>query len=208
MDYEWNEKANSQKRQNKKMKKKQNINVKMLHAKKTLREMDIWFKQKKLGLIWTMNELEKQFEKNLIPKMEKAVKITVKLPHVNKNPLARKRIFVQTPFSHCTLKLKRNFTPQNHSLFRSISCFGVTKINTPIWFQKSWKCEQIFKKAPQYNSNSLICKNIAEPVLKNNPKSWMKILELLYQTSRPIEQCQPKRKQNHLKTWETNNQTN
>ena len=25
-----------------------------------------------------------------------------------------------------------NITPQNHSLFRSISCFGVTKITTPI----------------------------------------------------------------------------
>ena len=24
--------------------------------------------------------------------------------------------------------------------FRSISCFGVTKITTPIWLQKSWKC--------------------------------------------------------------------
>ena len=48
-------------------------------------------------------------------------------------PLARKRIFVQTPFSHCTLKLERKtFTPQNHSLFRSTSCFGVTKITTPI----------------------------------------------------------------------------
>ena len=32
-----------------------------------------------------------------------------------------------------TLKLEqKNFTPQNHSLFRSISCFGVTKITTPI----------------------------------------------------------------------------
>ena len=50
-----------------------------------------------------------------------------------KKPLARNRIFVQTPFSHSTLNLERkNFTPQNHSLFRSISCFGVTKITTPI----------------------------------------------------------------------------
>ena len=41
--------------------------------------------------------------------------------------------FVQTLFSHSTLKLERKkFTPQNHSLFRSISCFGVTKITTPI----------------------------------------------------------------------------
>ena len=72
-------------------------------------------------------------EKKPIQKIEKTVKIKVKLPHVNKKPLARKRNFVQTPFSHSTLNLERkNFTPQNHSLFRSISCFGVTKITPPI----------------------------------------------------------------------------
>ena len=71
-------------------------------------------------------------KKNPIQKIEKkTVKIKVKLPHVRK-PLARKRIFVQTPFSHSTLNLEQNFTPQNHSLFRSTSCFGVTKITTPI----------------------------------------------------------------------------
>ena len=84
------------------------------------------------------------------------------MSHGNKKPLPRNRIFVQTPFSHSTLKLVRNkFTPQNHSLFRSISCFGVTRIPTPIWLQKSWKCvNRSWKKktAPQYNSNSLKCK--------------------------------------------------
>ena len=40
-------------------------------------------------------------EKNPIQKIE-TVKIKVKLPHVNKKPLARKRIFVQTPFSPST----------------------------------------------------------------------------------------------------------
>ena len=30
------------------------------------------------------------------------------------------------------IRAKKKFTPQNHSLFRSISCFGVTKITTPI----------------------------------------------------------------------------
>ena len=77
---------------------------------------------------------ENQLEKNPIQKIEqKTVKMKVNLPHVNKKPLVRKRIFVQTQFSHSTSKLKRkNFTPQNHSLFRFISCFGVTKITTPI----------------------------------------------------------------------------
>ena len=80
-----------------------------------------------------MNGLENHLEKNPIQKTEKTVKIKVKLPHVNKKPLARKRNFVQTPFSHSNLNLEqKNFTPQNHSLFRSTSCFGVTKITTPI----------------------------------------------------------------------------
>ena len=78
-------------------------------------------------------DCENQLEKNPIKKIEKTVKFRVKLPHVNKKPLPKNQIFVQTPFSHSTLKLERKkITPQNHSLFRSISCFGVTKITTPI----------------------------------------------------------------------------
>ena len=63
-----------------------------------------------------MNGLGKPFIKKIRSKKlkKKTVKIKVKLPHVNKKPLARKRTFVQTPFSHSALK---NFTPQNHSLF-------------------------------------------------------------------------------------------
>ena len=71
--------------------------------------------------------------KNPIQEIEKTVKIKVKLPHVNKKPLVRKRIFVRTPFSNSTSKLERKkFTPQNHSLLRSTSFFGETKITTPI----------------------------------------------------------------------------
>ena len=54
-----------------------------------------------------MNGLGKTIRKKSDPKLEKTVKIKVKLPHVNKKPLARNRIFVQTPFSHSTLKLER-----------------------------------------------------------------------------------------------------
>ena len=46
-----------------------------------------------------MNGLGKPFRKNPIQKIEKTVKMQVKLPHVNKKPIARKRSFVQTPFS-------------------------------------------------------------------------------------------------------------
>ena len=40
-------------------------------------------------------------------------------------------------------------------------------------------------------------KNIAGQVLKYNSKNWMKHLEVLYLTSRSIEQCEPEHKQNH-----------
>ena len=88
---------------------------------------------------------EKTFKKKSDPNNRKTVKIKVKLPHVNKKPQSRKQIFVQTLFSHSTLKLKRkNFTPQNHSLFRSTSCFGVTKIIISIC-TKMKMCKQILQ---------------------------------------------------------------
>ena len=65
-----------------------------------------------------MSELGKTISNNQTKKFLKKLKINVKLPHANEKPLARKRIFVQTPLSHSTLKLERqNFTPQSHSLF-------------------------------------------------------------------------------------------
>ena len=55
-----------------------------------------------------MNGLGKPFRKKSDPKnRNKMVKTKVKLPHVNKKPLAGKRIFVQTPLSHSTLKLEQ-----------------------------------------------------------------------------------------------------
>ena len=49
-----------------------------------------------------MNGLDKPFRNNQV---QKTVKIKVKLPHVDKKPLARKLISVQTLFSHSTSKL-------------------------------------------------------------------------------------------------------
>ena len=55
-----------------------------------------------------MNGLGKPIRKKIrSKKSKKTVKFRVKLPHVNKKPLPRNRIFVQTPFSHSTLKLER-----------------------------------------------------------------------------------------------------
>ena len=106
-----------------------------------------------------MNDRENHLEKKSDPKNRKKVKL--KLPQVNKKPLATMRIFVQTPFSlyfkirgikiHAVKPLAFSlhflFRDQNHS----------SNLTSKIMKM----CEQILKKktAPQYNSNSLNCKN-------------------------------------------------
>ena len=75
-----------------------------------------------------MNGLEKPFRKKSDPKNRKNSKNQSEIAACEQKPLARKRIFVQTPFSHSTLNLEQ----KNFTLFRSTSCFGVTKITTPI----------------------------------------------------------------------------
>ena len=72
------------------------------------------------------------------PKIEKTVRNQSAIAACEQKTTSEKANFVQTPFFYSTLSLERkNFTPQNHSLFRSTSCFGVTKITTPISLQKS-----------------------------------------------------------------------
>ena len=58
--------------------------------------MKIYFKQETRHRMSSLNGLGKPFRKKSDPKIEKTVKIRVKLPHVNKKPLPRNRIFVQT----------------------------------------------------------------------------------------------------------------
>ena len=83
---------------------------------------------KKLGLKWTLNELWKLFRKKPAPKNKQFFKIKVKLPHVNKKPLARKRFFVDE------IHYSNDF--KNH--------------------ENMWT--DFKKTAPQYNSNSLNCR--------------------------------------------------
>ena len=52
-----------------------------------------------------MSELGEPLRKKSGKKIGKTAKIQVKLQHVNKKPLARNRIFVQTPFSAAINKL-------------------------------------------------------------------------------------------------------
>ena len=145
---------------------------------------------------------ENHLRKNPIQKIEKkTVKIKVKLPHVNKKPVARNRIFVQTPFSHPNLKLERkNFTPQNQNFTPQDQNHDYILTSKIIKL-----CEQFFKKRHCPNTNQVlwIVKITACEVLKYNSKNRMENLEVLNLTSRSIEQFQP----NHIhiisKNWET-----
>ena len=68
-------------------------------------EKEIWFKQKtkpRMSYEWIGINIEKK----PIQKNKRTVKFKMKLLHVNKKQLARKRIFVQTPFSHSNLRHK------------------------------------------------------------------------------------------------------
>ena len=60
---------------------------------------------------------ENHLEKNSIQKIEKTEKIKAKLPHVNKKPLPIKRTFVQTPYSHSTLKLEQKISRRKTTRF-------------------------------------------------------------------------------------------
>ena len=95
-----------------------------------------------------MSKLGKPFRKNPIQKTERTIKTNVKLPHVNKKLLARMRIFVQTPFSHSTLKLERKKSRRKTTRF--FTPFPVSESNLTSKIMKT--CEQFLKKtAPQYN---------------------------------------------------------
>ena len=97
----------------------------------------------------------KILEKNSIQKNEKN---KVKLPHVNKKPLARKRIFVQTPFSHSTLNLERKKIHAAKPLAFSLHfLFLRDQIHYSNLTSKIRKmCEQIIKKRQRPNTIQIL----------------------------------------------------
>ena len=108
--------------------------------------MKIWFKQ---NITPRMNYecIEKSLRKNPIRKFKKTVQIKVKSPHVNTKPLARKRILAQTPFSHPTLKLVRNFHATKPQAFSLHFWFRRDQNHYSKLTSKIMKiCEQILKK--------------------------------------------------------------
>ena len=81
-----------------------------------------------------MNGLGKRFRKKNRSKNRKKNSINQsEIAACEQKTTSEKANSCSKPFSYSTLNLERkNFTPQKHSLIRSISCFGVTKITTPI----------------------------------------------------------------------------
>ena len=89
------------------------------------------------------------------------------MEHVKRKSLARKRICVETPYSHSTLKLERkNLTPQKPLAFSLHFLFRRDQNHYSNLTSKIIKmCEQTLKKsAPQYNLNSLNCKKDSAPI--------------------------------------------
>ena len=94
-----------------------------------------------------MNGLGKQFRKKSDPTSQKSRKHQIEIAACEQKTTSENVNFVQTPFSHSTLKLAKKFHTAKLLAFRSTFCFVVTEITTPIWLQISWKmCERILKK--------------------------------------------------------------
>ena len=74
---------------------------------------------------WMGNTIKK---KNPIQKIEKTVKIKVKLPRVNKKTTSEKSNFCSNTVFSLDFKFRaKKIHAANNSFFRSTSCFGLTK---------------------------------------------------------------------------------
>ena len=103
---------------------------------------------KKLGLEWTMNGLGKPFRKKSDPKNWKNSKNQSENAACEQKSLARKRIFVQTPFSCSTLKLEqKKFHAAKPLAFSLHFLFRRDQNHHSNLTSKIMKmCEQILKK--------------------------------------------------------------
>ena len=111
-----------------------------------------------------MNGLGKQFRKKSDPKnwKKKTVEIKVKLPHVNKKTTSKKSNFCSNTGFSLYFKFKqKKFTPQNHSLFRSTSCFGVIKNHENVWTDR--------KKRQHLNTIQILW-IVKKPLCPNNSR--------------------------------------
>ena len=141
MDYEWIEKTILKKSDKKNKKKTENQCQNAALKQKTTSEKWKFNSNKTLGLEWTTNGLGKPFRKKIrSKKSEKNSKNWGEIAAWEQKTTTEKATFCSNTVFSLYFKIRaKKLTPQNHSLFRSNSCFGVLKITTPIWLQKSWK---------------------------------------------------------------------
>ena len=152
---------------------------------------------KKLGLQWTMDGLGKQFRKESNPKIQRTVKIKVKLPHVNKKPLARKRIVVQTPFSHSSLKMERKkFHAPKPLAFSLHFRFRRDQNHYSNLTSKIMKmCEEILKKRQRPNTIQILW------TVKKNRTAIIAGWEAEAAVKNRGKCSKPKRKESKFKSW-------
>ena len=157
----------------------------------------------KLGLQWAVNGFRKLFRKKYDPKNRKKnsknqseiaaceQKTTTEKPNFCSNTVfslyfkfRAKKIHAAKPLAFSLHFLFRR--EQNH----------LSNLTSKIMKM----CEQILKKRQGPNTIQIlwIVKN-SRTSHKNNSKNWMKNSDVLYLTSRSIEQWQPEHKQNHQK---------
>ena len=159
MDDERIEKTILKKNQNKKIRNKQKINVKMLHVnKKTTSEKWKFNSNKKLGLEWAVNWLGKPLKK-FYPKNRKNSKNQNQIAACEQKSTTEKPNFCSNTVFSLYFKIRvhaaKPLAFSLHFLFRR------DQNNYSNLTSKIMKmCEQILKKktAPQNNSNSLNCK--------------------------------------------------
>ena len=140
----------------KKLKKKNKKTMsKCRMGKNHWREIEIWFKpitKPRRNYEWIgISILKKKSD----PKIEKTVRIEVKLRPANKKPLARKRTSVQTPFSPSTLKLEKKLQATKPLAFSLHFLFRRDQNHYSNLTSKIIKmCEQILKKRSREKSGN------------------------------------------------------
>ena len=88
-----------------------------------------------------MRELGKQFRKKSDPKNWKNCKNQSEIAACEQKTTSEKANFRSNIVFSLYFKIgEKKFHAAKQLAFLLHSCFGVTKITTPIWLQKSWKC--------------------------------------------------------------------
>ena len=133
-------------------------------------------------------EWENHLGRNQIQKFEKTVKTKVKLPQLNKKPQARKRFFVQTTFSHSTLKIEqKNSRRKTICFFAPFPVLAWPKSLFQFDFKNHENVRTDLKKRQRLNTIEILW------IVKNQEKA----------NNSPSYCCAAIKQQNFTKLWKT-----